>query len=86
VNAPDTLTTTTALSRRDEARRLATEAREHLREVAKLLDDGRHSTAHHNVLLALTACTDALEAVQRDVEAELRQWALDHNELGKGEC
>jgi hypothetical protein len=69
-------------SRRAWARENAAKARDLLREVARLVD-GDLETVRHNTTTAIVAVDDVLDALQKAVDEDLRQWALDHNELGK---
>ena len=81
MNAPDTVQPTKT-GNRALARHKAAAARELLRDVAKLVD-GDLPTIHRNTMTAIVAVDDVLDELQSAVDADLREWAIDHNELGK---
>lgn len=72
----------TPTTNRAQAREFIATARALLREAARQVD-GDLPTIRENVATALTTTTDCLDAIQSAVEDDLREWALDHNELGK---
>lgn len=71
-------------ARRVTAREYALAARFMLREAEGMLPDS-DVTARETVRFAIGACADLADAIAGHQEADLREWAIDHNELGKPE-
>jgi ribosomal protein S27E len=78
--SPDEATTPTG--KRADARTKIAEARRLVIEAAALVD-GDYPTIRHNCTTAIVALDDVAEAISTAIEADLREWAIDHNELGK---